>query len=107
MSKSREIWWSYAKAMIRQYPELDHAVGAQPQLSATKQKEYDAVMKAVEITNQMPNGKTRMAIIELVLWKQACTVEQAAARLYVSEPTAKRYHGAFIRLVGNCYGLTD
>lgn len=107
MSNSREIWWSYAKSMIRQYPKISQAAVNNQQLPPIKQKEYDAVKKAIEITHQMSSGKTRMAIIDLVLWKQVCTVDQAAAHLYLSEPTARRYHGTFIRLVGKCYGLTD
>lgn len=106
MSKPREIWWSYAKAMIRQYPRISQAAGAPCQLSATKQKELDAVNQAIEITAQKINGKDRLAVIDYLFYQQGFTLDQAATRLYISEGTARRYHRDFVRLVGECYGLT-
>lgn len=102
----RYIWWGYAKAMIRQYPKLQAAGDAQ-QLPATQQKEYEAVKKALEITQKKSNGENRIAVIDYVLWQKKCCIDQAAALLYVSETTARRYHGEFVRLVGECYGLTE
>lgn len=107
MSKPREIWWSYAKAMIRQYPKINQNTANKQQLQPVKQKEYDAVKKAIEITNRKTNGANRMELVRLVLWCDGCTVDQAAARLYLSESTARRYHRDFVRLVGQCYGLTE
>ena len=107
MSKPRYIWWSYAKAMIRQYPKLNQNAADKQQLQPVKQKEYDAVKKAVEITNRKANAANRMEIVKLVLWHEGCTLEQAAARLYLSESTANRYHHDFVCLVGQCYGLTE
>lgn len=106
MSKPREIWWSYAKAMVRQYPRMEkiahtHSVGP------TKQKEINAVKKAIEITDRKANAKNRMAVVNLVLWNKGCTLEQAATRLYLSETTAYRYHRDFVWLVGVCFGLTE
>lgn len=106
MSKPREIWWSYAKAMIRQYPELQ-AAGAAQQLSATKQKEYEAVKKAVSITQNKRNGNTRMAVVDFVLWQKKGTLYMAAVKLFLSERTAERYHHEFIHLVAECYGLAE
>lgn len=106
MSKPREIWWSYAKAMIRQYPRLE-SVANTHSVGPVKQKEIDAVKKAIEITSGKVNAQNRMALVKLVLWDKGCTLEQAAARLYLSETTAFRYHRDFVRLVGACYGLTE
>ena len=105
MSKLREIWWGYAKNMIRQYPRLQ-AAEAEQQLTATKQREIEAVKKAVEITQAKETGKIRMAVVDFVLWKKMGTTYMAAVKLFLSKRTAERYHHEFIHLVAECYGLT-
>lgn len=134
MSKPRYIWWSYAKAMIRQYPmlkgeydELHRQSTAAPivgihggndisrcteavalrQLPPARQREYDAVTKAIELTKRRQNGEIRLALIDMVYWKGTTNIAGAALRLFVDERTAKRYHGDFVRLVGFSYGLED
>ena len=134
MSTPRYIWWSYAKAMIRQYPLLKteyedlHRQNvtasmtglpgggsasrttekvALRQLPAIKQREFDAVDMAIQATRKMPNGKDRMKVISLVYWKEGLTIEGAAQRIPCSKETAWRYHRDFVRLVGKKYGLTD
>ena len=134
MSKPRYIWWSYAKAMIRQYPELKEEyddlhrqnttapMSGMPggggasrttevitlkQLAPAKQKEFDAVDQAILRTRKMTNGKERLKIISLVYWKERLTIEGAAMRIPCSKETAWRYHRDFVRLVGKNHGLTD
>ena len=135
MSKPRYHWWAYAKAIVRMYPQLKREyealhtqritgdpenvrggkggvsrsveITALRQLPPARQKEYDAVTKAIELTQRLPSGETRLAFVDLVFWKQTHKVESAALKLYISESTARRYHTEFIRLVGFCYGLED
>lgn len=134
MSKPRYIWWSYAKAMIRQYPGLKEeyenlhqqnitaSITGMPrggsatrttetislrQLPPSKQKEFDAVDQAIKHTKKMPNGKERLKVISLVYWKAALTIEGAAQKIPCSKETAWRYHRDFVRLVGKSYGLID
>ena len=134
MSKPRYIWWSYAKAMIRQYPELKKeyedlhrqnitaSMTGMPgggtasrttetvilrQLAPAKQREFDAVDNAVRQTRRMPNGKERLKVISLVYWKEGLTIEGAAQRIPCSKETAWRYHRDFVRLVGKSHGLAD
>ena len=107
MSKPREIWWSYVKTMIRQYPKMAAESNALSKLPVVKQKEFLAVKEAISITKEKENAENRMAIINLVIWHSGCTLDQAAARLYLSESTAYRYHRDFIQLVGECYGLAE
>lgn len=134
MSKPRDIWWSYAKAMIRQYPDLKREyedlhrqkvtadtssitrgggasrtteMVSMRQLSPSKQKEFDAVDLAIRMTGKMPNGKERIKIISLVYWNERLTIEGAAMRIPCSKETAWRYHRDFVRLVGKNHGLTD
>lgn len=134
MSKPRFGWWSYAKYMVRVYPErkkeyqdlqsqqitreISVVAGgsvasrstenaALRQLSPAKQAEYDAVTKAIEATKLMRNGKERMALIDMVFLKQSHTLEGAAYALGYSDTSAVRFHGDFLRLVGLYRGLCD
>ena len=77
------------------------------QLPPAKQAEYDAVHKAVEETKHRRSGDERMALINMVFWKESHTLEGAAMALYISYRTARRYHKDFICLVGLYRGLCD
>lgn len=134
MSKTREIWWAYAKAMIKVYPQrkaeyaalhtqtvtadlsgMPRGGGASRsteliamrELSPTKQKEYDAVRKAINITKRRKNGRDRLKVIEMVYWKQSKTIAGAAMMIPCHQRTAEQYHREFVYLVGKCYGLLD
>ena len=79
---------------------------ATKELSPTKQKEYDAVSQAIEITRKMHNGRLRLKMIEHIYWKNAKkTVEGAAVAVGYSEDRGKQIHKEFVRLVGGCYGF--
>lgn len=135
MSKPKYRWWGFARQMIRDYPELRSAwrelhtqslvadISGMPkgessgrtvegialrQLPIEDQKAYDAVKKAMESTACMKNGAERIRLIELMyLGKKKLPVKDAALLVHVSEITAKRWHGDFVRLVGKCYGFKD
>lgn len=135
MSNPRYHWWAYAKAIVRLYPELKSAYDtlhtqritgdltrisgikggiSRPtentvllELPPARQREYDAVTKAIELTRRRQNGADRLALIDLVFWKGTHNLQGAAMRLHISYDTAKLYHKEFIRLVGFCYGLED
>lgn len=135
MSKPRYPWWGYVKNMIRAYPayKLEYeALHTQSmaidmsgvsrgsggvsrtlenlairELPATKQREYEAVRRAVETVERKPNGKEWLSIIELVYWKNTHTVAGAAVAVGYSEDRAKQLHGEFIRTVARNYGLMD
>ena len=134
MSKPRYRWWGYVRNVIRAYPDLkkeyeylhEQSVTANlfgmpgtggvsrgteniavRELPKTKQREYDAVTKAIEITGRLPNGKQVLRIIELVYWKRTHTVEGAAMKSGYSVDRGKQLHGDFIRLVAKHYGLME
>lgn len=134
MSKPRYGWWSYAKHMVREYPTLKREyqeqqrqritrdISAVPgysvasratentalrQLSPAKQAEYDAVTRAVEQTKLLKTGHERLAIIDMVYWKQSHTLDGAAYAQGYSYENAKRFHRDFLRLVGLHRGLMD
>lgn len=134
MSKTRYGWWSYVKNMIRRWPKLKEkyadlhsqslsaSLSGMPsgtevsrstenvalrELPTTEQREFEAVRQAIEVTERYGNGRDRLMVINLVLWKQTHTLEGAALQIPCSSATAKRYHGEFIRLVASYYGLMD
>lgn len=107
MSKPRFNWWPFALNMIRDYParkkEMDnHSI---PLLQSQELREYDAVRKAIIYTRTMTDGKTRLRIVDLTLWKKTYTIDGAAALLHLSERTAQRYRWQFVVLVGHAYGF--
>jgi hypothetical protein len=132
MSKPRYRWWGYVKAMIREYPALKARYAdlktpdmsprltgmpgrggegrpaedmALRELGPTEQREYDAVRRAIEITERQPDGRCRLELIRLVYWRGTHTLRGAAAEIPVSDRTARRWHGRFVRTVAACYGL--
>ena len=132
MSKPRYRWWGFAKNMIRDYPGLKKNLAVLHQQNTTAdnsgmpkgggggrtvesivlrqlpqddQKVYDAVTRAVEITQLRDDGEDHMKLIHLMYWAQKpITAKAASVRLHISDVTAKRWHGEFVRLVGKCYG---
>lgn len=133
MSKPRYRWWTFAKNMIRDYLEVEKAwkeihsqsitanmsglprgggdgriveTVVMQQLPTDDQKLYDAVSQAVAHTMLLSNGEDRMKLIRFMYWQGKCrTVEAVAVCIPVSEITAKRWHGDFVRLVGMYFGL--
>lgn len=102
MKKRMFRWWTYARAMVRSYPQLC----SEPPKTPDDTKDREAVAQAIELTRQSRNGAAHLELIETVYWgRKQCTVKDAAVRLYISSATAKRWHGEFIKLVGKCRGL--
>lgn len=132
MSKPRYDWWPNAVRMVRNYParvqeyEQLHSqscvadMSGQPhgggasrttenialrQMPPAKQQEYDAVRKAVEITRRYENGEERIALIRRMYWSgKKRDINSVIVSLYIAEATGRRWHSAFIRLVGECFG---
>lgn len=132
MSKPRDDWWSNAVRMVRNYParkaeyeelhtqSLVSDMSGMPrgngtarttenivlrQMAPMKQQEYDAVTRAIEITKLLPRGADRVKLIEQMYWKgRKLRIDSVIYGLGVAEATGKRWHSAFIRLVGECVG---
>lgn len=134
MSKPKYDWWGYVKSMIRRYPQLKEEYAdlhtqavtascsgmpggggagraveevALRELPATRQREYEAVRRAIMVTERMKSSRDRLKIIDLVFWKRTHTLEGAAMAIPCSYVTAQRYHSEFIVLVAEAYGLLD
>lgn len=134
MSRPRYDWWPYVKGMIRRYPalklELQQLQGqsitpnysgvsvksgtsrsteltAIRELPTTKQREYEAVRRAIETTERMTASRDRLRIIDLVFWKRSHTLSGAALMIPCHYNTAQKYHADFILTVAAFYGLLD
>lgn len=137
MSKPRYDWWPYVKGMIRRYPALreqheelhntsvvaDYSgmpkggVGGRGlesaairELPSTKQREYEAVRRAIAMTERYRSGEERMKVIRYVFWKGhrgRDVLGCAALSIPCSYDTAQTYHEEFIYLVASYYGLLD
>ena len=111
MSKPRFNWWSFALNMIRDYParraeyRARYERGDARPLPMQEQKEFIAVHKAIESTKAMEDGRLRIRLVDITLWKKTNTIAGAAMLLNISEETAKRYRWQFVLLVGHTYGF--
>ena len=134
MSKPRYKWWGYVKSIIRQYPALKQEYEALHEQSVTasmtgmpgagdvsrdtediairelpytKQREYEAVKRAVASVKRSQTANDRLALVDMVFWKRSHTLSGAAYKLNLSYTTAQRYHGEFVISVARYYGLMD
>ena len=134
MSKPRERWWGYVRACIRAYPDLKaqtmelHQTQTTPRyggsggsggpsdpvaaaalrtLHPQEQRELEAVEAAIQETARLPDGETRLAIVDLVFWRQSHTLQGAADQVHLSYRSARRRQENFIRAVAKNMGLTE
>lgn len=75
------------------------------ELPQTEQKEYEAVEGAIKQTREKENGEEVLKMIRLVYWDRSHTIYGASRELSISEKTAKRWHGEFIKIIAKIYGL--
>lgn len=134
MGKTRYKWWMYVKAIIRDYPrlkeeraalqEMNITAGFSPRIGSSEvsrgtenyalrilpgvsEKEFQAVEKAISETAKDKYGPERLALIEMVFWKQSHTLVGAAMAIPTSQRTGRRWHSDFIKLVAKHYGLLE
>ncbi len=134
MSRPKYDWWGYVKGMIRRYPALKkeyadlHKQSTTPnytgmpgsgsvgrgveevvlrELPTTRQREYEAVQRAIAATGRMSASCDRLKVIDLVFWQRSHTLDGAALTIPCSYRTARRYHSEFIMTVASMYGLLD
>ena len=137
MSKPRYDWWGYVKGMIRRYPGLRerysdlHSVSmtadysgmprggsggrgleavALRELPSTNQREYEAVRRAIAMTERYRSGEERLKVIRFVFWsghKGRDLLQCAALSVPCSYDAAQTYHEEFIYMVASHSGLLD
>ena len=89
MSRPRYGWKGYAKDMIRAY-----------QVGQANENEFEAVKSAIYETEKMPEGRSRIKVVELVLMKKTHTLAGAASTIPCGKRTAERWQSDFISKVG-------
>lgn len=96
-------WWDYVRKIVRAYPGLQER-----QLNCLDDiRDREAVAQAVAETLQRRDGKERVEVIRYVYWnKKQHRVKDAAPVFHISEATAKRWHGEFIRAVAKKRGFS-
>ena len=87
-------WWGYMKFLVRKYGFLHDKP-----VEGLERREMEAVRRALEATLRLRDGRNRAELIELVIWKRSHSIAGAARKLGVSERTALRWHGDFIKAV--------
>lgn len=130
MGASREPYWSYVKAIIKEYPDLK-AEAERPlaqrvtsffrngggsgrtanptqdcvihDLPPKQQRKYDAICTAIQKTKILypDNAEQRLRIIDLVYWKKSHTIEGAAMKIPCHRNAAGRWQADFIRMVAD------
>ena len=104
MGRPVHRWWDYVRKMVRAYPELE----GKELNNKNDVRDREAVSKAVANTMQRPDGAERVDLIRYVYWnRKQHRVKDAAPRMHISEATAKRWHGDFIREVARNRDLLD
>lgn len=133
MSKPRDPWWPYIKNVLRAYPAMKRELDAKKspvvtarysrsgggsgepgrttegialrELDPARQREFDAVQKAIRKTGYLPDGRHRNDIIRLVYFRKTHNLYGAAEQVHVSYKTAQRWHQVFLHMVAQNLGL--
>lgn len=132
MSRPREPWWGYIRNILREYPryekELDmlrstkittsYTAGrrsaeasrttekvATRQLRPQDQRHYDAISRALFVTQRLTNGQWRVKMIDLMYFRKSHEMQGAALECHISYATARQWHAEFVRLVASELGL--
>lgn len=75
------------------------------EMAPMKQLEYDAVTRAIAVTKLLPDGDKRVDMIEKMYWKgKKLNIDDVTYSVGIAEATGKRWHGTFIRQVGEFMG---
>ena len=114
-SLKKEYHDLHMQSTVAQYSDMPRGGGdcraveslALRELPSNSQREYEAVRRAVEVTERYRNGADRLYVIDLVLWKRSHTLDGAALMVPCSWRSAAQWHGEFVRLVASFYGLMD
>lgn len=135
MSKPRYYWWSYVRAMVRNYPVLKasleelHEVkvtaayginagggggisrpteqAAIRELPTTEQREYEAVKRALTFYGAKTYGEDMLRFIDLYYWKRRGDMITIERLTYIPKDTLRRWNRQFLRAVARNYGLLD
>lgn len=88
-------WWGYMKYIVRNYGNASPGEA----ITELERREREAVRRAVDETFRAGSGRLRIELIEMVYWRKSHQLQGAAMKLGISERTALRWHGDFIKTV--------
>lgn len=75
------------------------------EMAPMKQKEYEAVTKAIEVTKRLPNGDLKVKLISLMYWQgKKVPIKYVIPRIHICPQTGRRWHMDFLDLVGGYMG---
>lgn len=98
----RYPWWSYVKGLLMQY-----GWALENRAHVLTDTQMDAICRTIDATMELPSGAEVLRVVDMVLIKKTHTIAGAALAVPVSESTAKRWHGNFIRALARELGLYD
>ncbi len=132
MGKAKEKWWRSAREILWRYPQLKkehdelHSQSltadlsgmprggsasrttemiALRQLPPADEQEYQEVTNALRITKSLPDGESKVKLIELMYFKHGgIKMENAALKVNVSYSNARRWHKEFLYLIAKLHG---
>lgn len=93
------IWRGYVKRIAQAY--LTDKESSEPDAL----RRAEAVEAAIKATEELPDGKFRMTVINLCIIKQSHSVGGAAMQVYVSERTVERWIQQFLLEIGKALDL--
>ncbi len=101
MARYTTYWRWIPVRMIQEYSRIKKDKSSQAKIFT------NAIEKALNDTEQMPNGRLRIRAVDLVYLKKTHTIDGASQKLYVSRSTLKRYLYDFVELVAKYAGFIE
>ena len=99
MSRPKNYWFFTAKKMCLRYPHLKNYNGLQEVLW------YNAIVKTLQQTEELPNGPERLIVIQKVLFDKTDTVIGMSQKLAYCERVLWQWVNDFINTVGKNAGF--
>ena len=104
MSKLKYAWWPYIRNVIRWHRSRMR----KQKLTKRELQEMEAVKAAIRSTAEVEYGQDRLELIRKVFWQNGrVTLQRAAADLFISYATARRWQHDFFLAVAKELGLYD
>lgn len=100
--KQRYSWWSYIREIVREYYERRPA-----ELNGVAARSWKAVRDAIETTERMPDGYSRIRLVRMLHADRTYTLDGAANAIPCDRATAARWQRRFFEEVARNRGLLD
>ena len=101
MVRYSTYWRWIPVRMIQEYSRLKKDTSKQAEIFR------EAIERAINETEQLPDGKLRIRAVQLVYLKKTHTMEGAAMKIYVSRSTVRNWLYDFVDLVALYAGFKE